>query len=538
MAQMFPSRPDADAPPSEVKVFWALKRGLPGEVLVLHGRRLFLPGDSRRRPREGEADFVIIHPMQGCLVLEVKGGGVGRDKQGWYSIDRHRSKNRIKDPGKQAQQTMHSLVKYFNGHAGGTGSGYWVWGVSLPDIDVKADLDPALPRALVLDRGGLDHPEAVVRGMFASHGFADTPMAEGLPREILNVIAPTLELVPSLSNRLREETPALVRLTEEQMDVLDLLQGMNRVVVDGVAGTGKTLIAMEKAKRLSASDKRVLFLCYNAPLADYLAARAHGFQVCTFHKFCKDMAKGSGQTFAPRDKPGFWDTDAPEILEKALDLLPDERFDAVIVDEGQDFKELWWLVIEKLLADQEDGVLYVFQDPKQDIYGGGSLEALHLQRGNLKYNCRNTRKIAQYSAQFVGAEAQTRPGAPDGTDVEVHSCRNSDESVDRVRTLLHRFAVEEALPTRNIVVLTTGSAEASPVWKARTFGNYRLVDLNMGAGPGEIRFASLHRFKGLEADVVILCDVSPSLEAQYPKHLYVASSRARLLLAVVRTEEA
>ena len=104
--------------------------------------------------------------------------------------------------------------------------------------------------------------------------------------------------------------------------------------------------------------------------------------------------------------------------------------------------------------------------------------------------------------------------------------------VDAVRKLVHKLVGENGVQTSQIAILTTGSVEHSPVHKVGKLGNISLVPLNQKPGSNEVRFSTLHRFKGLEADVVIVCDVKPDAEGCSPKHLYVATSRARHLLAV------
>src|SRR5262249_30385685 len=159
-----------------------------------------------------------------------------------------------------------------------------------------------------------------------------------------------------LASRLEDEAATLVRLTDEQIRVLDSLGEIRRLGIKGAAGTGKTLVAIQKARREAGNGRRVLVLCFNRYLADYLAERAEGFTVKTFHSLCRDLAKAAGIPFDPskaEDEPGFWANEAPGKLLEALDVYPDERYDVVIVDEGQDFREYWWIAIEKLLRDPE-----------------------------------------------------------------------------------------------------------------------------------------------------------------------------------------
>lgn len=537
MARAFPSSPDSDTPASERKVFEALREALPANWTVLHSRKIVLPARAGQPAFDREIDFIVLNPSWGFVGLEVKGGGVARTPAGWISIDRDGTEHSIKDPGQQAKSVVYAIKKWL---AGVPSSRAWAervafgWGVAFPDIDVTEDFGPDLPRALVLDRRGLEDPRSGLEKAcrYWSDSTTDFPLAA--QDSFVNALAPSLRLVPSLASRIDDEARVLVRLTEEQTQILDVLGEIRRLGVKGGAGTGKTLVAMEKARREAAAGRRVLFLCYNRPLADYLAERATGFTVKTFHQLCRGLARSAGIPFKPDDSGDFWESEAPDRLLEALDAYPDERYDVVIVDEGQDFLEYWWVAIEKLLANPKTGILWVFYDPHQNIYGGELAEISGLQPASLKWNCRNTRRIAIHASKLVDVDPGVRGDAPDGVAVEEFTCKTDAEMVQTVRKCLHRFVIEERISTDRIIVVSVRSAQASPVWRARRLGALTLVEFPAKPGSNEVQFASLQRFKGLEADVVVLCDVETERETCTRRHLYVGTSRARHVLVVAK----
>jgi superfamily I DNA/RNA helicase len=312
-----------------------------------------------------------------------------------------------------------------------------------------------------------------------------------------------------------------------------MLEDNHRVAIQGSAGTGKTVLALEKARRLSEEGQRTLLLCFNRPLADHLRRFASGFEVDTFHGFCSSKANLAKVSFhiptggSARD---FWEDEAPLKLLEALEARSDDRYDAIVVDEGQDFREHWWPSIEEALNDPAKGTLYVFFDPHQNIYGGGPPAALDIAPTRLVFNCRNTQRIAEYAGELVSASTRVRPGAPAGAAVESFACGSPEEMVSQVRKQLHRLVVEEKIAADQIVVLSTRSTKKSALAKQRKLGNLHLVDIDSPPGPAEIRFGSLQRFKGLEADVVLLVDVEAEARTSSPEHLYVGTSRARHLL--------
>ncbi|MEQ8690775.1 MAG: AAA family ATPase [Pseudomonadales bacterium] len=537
MARMIPEDLAPDIPSSERYVFNRLKESLPDNWIVIHGRRFLLP--SKGRPHEGEVDFLVLDPARGLLGLEVKGGGIERTEKGWFSKDRYGAIHPIKDPGRQSADATHAIYKFLNSANRFGRQGYRCktgWGVIFPDFEVRKSLGPGLPREVVLDRHDLADAHLAVTKMFKFCDVQGPALSEAAMSALLEELLPTFSLIPSLAARFQQDRDSLIRLTDEQTDTLDMLEANNRVAIEGAAGTGKTLLALEKARRLAAAGSRTLFLCFNRPLADELNKSADGFEVDTFHGFCSATSKLAKLAFKPpkgADQQAFWNNDAPEMLLEALELLPNVRYDAIVVDEGQDFKENWWPVIDEALADRPTGTLYVFFDPNQNIYEGGPPTAIGVSPIRLKYNCRNTTRIAEYSAQFVGAEVRSRVGAPQGAEVQRLQMANNREVLEQLRKTLHQLVVEQEIDPGQIVVLTARSVSTSLASKIDQLGNFRLVNIDSRKGALDIAFTSLGRFKGLEADAVILIDVESGAKYCSAAHLYVGASRARHLLVVL-----
>jgi hypothetical protein len=532
---MHPSEVSADSPESERYVFAKLRDGLPDSVCVVHARRVVIPARDRGRAEDAEVDFLLLDPERGLLGLEVKGGGVRRAPEGWFQRGRDGVERRIADPGAQAQRAVHAIDRYLRDQDAPRIP--FGWGVVLPDVDVRGALGPDLPRELVIDRLSFSDVPAAVARVFDANGLRGARIDEPVQRAFVRAIAPTVHLVAPLARRFEREADALLRLTDEQAGIIDALEAMPRVAIEGAAGTGKTLLAVEWARRIAAQGRRALLLCFNRPLADHLGSVAEGYDVQSFHGLCHDLAQEADIEFRVPESAAaqqrFWSDEAPLRLLESLDRLPERRWDAVIVDEGQDFRENWWAAIEELLREPRSGSLVVFYDPNQDIYGGGPPKYLGVAPARLVYNCRNTARIASWVARCVGAEARFRPGTPDGLEVGEIECRDEAALVQNVRTTLHELLHDGKVASEQIVVLSTRSPEKSCLARHRRLGSITLVPLSEAAGPGRVRFGSLHRFKGLEADVVLLV-VEPGALNSGPKHLYVGGSRARLMLVVMK----
>ena len=541
MATMYPSGPDPDTPMSEKKVFTILEQSLPADWVVFHSRRLNIP--TNRGLIEREIDFVILDPARGFIGLEVKGGQeIGRDQDGWYSIDHFGNFNRLsKDPGAQAQSAVHTLNGFLTRLPAFRSTRYrYGWGVAFPDFAARNFDDPSLSRQLVLGSEDLADAKTAFERLFDVNGIEKNPSLSSLKNAYIQSLYPMVRLAATLADRITEDEPQLVRLTEEQYDILDQLEEMPELVIKGGAGTGKTMLAMEKAKRMVENGKRVLFLCFNKPLADHLDKLACGFVVRTFHQFCSEMSRAAGFPFrVPNQKSDaqeFWANTAPDILENSSHALPDDKYDAIIVDEGQDFHEAWWIALLNFRA--KDSVFYVFADPNQKIYEKAHDDVsamLGCQAGKLKYNCRNTRNIANFCGDVIGVQQHVKAGAPDGVKVLTEQCDGPEAMVDGVRRHVHRLIAEQKIAPSRIVILTAGpgAAEKSPVWRARRLANCRLVELGTAPGPNEIVMATTRRFKGLESDVVIVCDVD-SLDSDSERNAeYVAYTRARHVLVIL-----
>ena len=570
MARMIPPFPALETPPSERYVYERFQSVLPDTWTVIHSQRFLLP--EKRGAWEGELDFLILDPSRGAIGLEVKGGGVERTAAGWSSVDRRGTRHDIKDPGRQASSAVHAIRKYLETTPGFGGKGFrcrFGWGVVLPNVESPADMGPDLPRDVVLDRSDFAHlrPSSVDR-VFARHCGDGQPLSEAGADAFVATLVERYPPAGRLFLQFKEENQRLEELTEQQMDILDSLAAHRRAAIKGAAGTGKTVLAMEKARRLATTGQRVLLLCFNRPLAQDLAARADGFgfDVETFHQFCRRLASQAGVRFEPRMKGDrdtrFWGEEAPARLLEALRQLPEDvRYDAIVVDEGQDFLPNWWSCLDEALRRRREGTLYAFYDSNQSIYGrdgGGPPGALEVMETRLVKNCRNTVRIAEYTARLVGTEPHVRAGAPQGQHVEEVICASSEEVVRRVAARLDQLVLREKVDPAAIAIVSTRTLKNSPFARDHRAGRFELVNLDERGRPPSsashrVVFDTLHRFKGLERDVVILLDLpggdldvtargaagraagtdddGPGLHA---RRRYVAASRARNLLVVVR----
>jgi hypothetical protein len=336
---------------AERRVYEALADLLGPDTTVFYSVA-WLTKAAGQAARDGEADFVVAHPDLGVLVLEVKGGRIGHDQVSgeWHSTDRGEHRHAIRDPFAQARQSHHALLHKLEEHP--VIRRFYIkigHGVVFPDsANPHKTLVPDAEPAIMVFAEDLNRIDECVKRMFDYwNGRVGQAMAvaPGFVQAVTDMLAPRVELRQSLGASLQADDRQLLRLTEGQFRVLDMLSRQRRVAVSGGAGTGKTLLALEKARRLAAEGLEVLLTCYNRPLADHLrrvAGPCERLTIANFHTYCWDMAKQAGtplpESAASDPPPGFYERTVPDALLAALDRVP-SRFDAIVVDEGQDLRQ-------------------------------------------------------------------------------------------------------------------------------------------------------------------------------------------------------
>ncbi|GIK76206.1 MAG: nuclease [Chloroflexota bacterium] len=499
-----------------------------------------------RRPagdaQDGEADFVIAHPELGVLVLEVKGGAISYDGiiGEWTSVNRNGEVFHIKDPAAQARTSKHALLQKLQDMPGWSKDWLTIGhAVAFPDTVVaNIQLRPDLPKEIVLDATSLATLEQALRRIFAyfqqADGRAGRPGADRL-QVMSDLLAKSFSLRTPLGVELAYQDERLIELTEQQMQVLDMLSFQRRATVCGCAGSGKTILALEKARRLAAEGFDVLLTCFNIQLAEHLTHRApDGVNVFHFHGLCEHLIKEAGvRAIPPRDPGSYYNQFLPDMLLEAIENLG-PQYDAIVVDEGQDFRENWWLALNELLRDPKTGVLYVFFDDNQNLYQGVTQLAglIDSQPFLLVENCRNTQQIHRLVASFHQQGSRLKARGPLGTAPQWLPYTTTDEMLRILRKTLHTLVNEEAIAPQDLVVLTPRAEARSALAEGLTLGNFSLTRKSQHP-PGQIQVSTIHRFKGLERKVVIIAELDEAAHRDKNLILYIGCSRARVHLILL-----
>jgi hypothetical protein len=526
---------------AEVRVYDKLAAILDDSFTVFYSSP-WLGTDHLGAEKDGECDFLVAHPRLGYVALEVKGGGISFDPAAdqWWSTDAQHFRHKIKDPVNQARSAKHELLRKLKS------SGRWrerfihvSHGVVFPDA-------AAPPRDL-----GADRPARI---FCCSREFADhfrewlgqrldegrnPPVCEPLGGDgiaaFTHVLASPFQLHFSVSAAMADAAEHMGVLEPTQFHILDHIADIARAEIRGGAGTGKTVIAAEEALRLASAGKRTLLTCYSSPLAVELArrlARVENLTVASFHTVCGQMAARAGIAIAPTGgDQQFYSEVLPAALLDAMARRPEERWEALVVDEGQDFLPNWWVAVSAALV--PGGILRVMSDSNQRVYAAGGVPGadLELIPIRLKRNLRNTQAIhGAAQVHYDGPEIEAQ--GPEGPAV-CWTPAAREQLVGATYAELRRLIYREEVAPSDIAILFP-SAE----W----FDPFRMV-----AARSDLEFAScddltseaviidtVRRFKGLERPAVILVVAASDMVGS--ELAYVGMSRPRTFLAVVATK--
>ena len=546
---------DSIEPYSEQQVIAELMAQLPKDCKLYHNFEFVKSSSASsksagRQLQEGEVDAVILWPEKGLLVLEIKGGQIEYcvNSHSWTTSNR-RGRFPIKDPMQQARRNMHELIAAIERELGEklTGTLNHGYAVVFPTSRTEGGLPHSFDEAIICDASRLGTIGRFIDGALKSWRRENAlTKNNGLTTEqIHRAMLPAFRLIPSLKSRVSGESEVLHRLTTEQSSFLDYAANMKRMRIDGVAGSGKTLLAVEQCRRLAKEGSRTLLLCYNKSLASWLQStladdeNSDNISAMTFHDLCESACAEAKIEFKPENSDEFWVEQTAELLADASSSL--EPYDAIIVDEGQDFYGTWWLVIEDLLKD--DGRLVVFCDPQQDIFNADGLDALDVgdRIMNLPVNCRNTQSIASHCEGIISANASSHVKAPKGSPVEVKVLPDDGKRLDYVKELVTNLIKEEGLSSSQIAILSPWRKENTCLSDIENIARIPLTNSieEWDSGNG-VLCTTIRAFKGLEADVLLLIDIpSPGEHRVFSvSDYYVGCSRAKSVLYVVAKQKA
>lgn len=538
--------------PGERDLFFRF-RDDPGtsEWIVLHS----LDIARHTSQRSGEADFVVIVPGKGVLCLEVKAHSHVRCQGGLWIYGSRGEQREARGPFRQASEAMHSLRGRVSNRDPSLAHVVFWSGVIFTSVDFRVQseewhdwqvVDAASLRSRpisVLLREMLDRGRRHLLETRSTNWFDPSrpePSRAQCDR-LVQLMRPDFELYESPRERSRGRDAQLKRYTSEQFGALDAMETNPRVVFEGPAGTGKTLLAIEGARRAKAAGRRVLLMCFNRLLGSWLERETElllpEVRATTIHRYMLGLAR---QGPPANEVPArYWEEELPA---KAIDgLLAEdapEPFDEIIVDEAQDiiFAPYLDVIDLSLRGGLAAGRWRLFGDFEgQAIYRmphGPLAELLERRAGavprySLRINCRNTPRVAELVHALGGlVPPYSRVLRPDdGVAPEIRYFHSGEEQDAMLRRALQELE-RDGFYGDDVVILSPRAQDAcaartaSPLW-----ADTRLRQ----AGPtstGYTTFCSIHAFKGLESPAVIVTDIERVGGHEASSLFYVASTRA------------
>lgn len=518
----FPPVPTfGDGRHGERAVWEALQSHLPQEAALFYSR--WIVEDAR----EHEVDLLVAWPGVGMAAIEVKGGHVSRDDQDRWWSSRGSDRREIAHPLVQASDARHALQRWLARNAAGLRRVRMQHLLALPHMAVALSYDPAdCPRRLVIDKDDLQHIDVVVREAI-ERGDGFEPLGNLQLEELIALLTMQSPSQSTLLTMAEEHEQRVDQMTRDQAETMRCLGQFSRLAVIGGAGTGKTWMALEQARRLTKDGKRVALLCYSRGLGRFLQRMTSTWRkppgyVGLFH----DLALDWGAPPATGDESDYYEQELPQALGELARLRPvEDRFDAVIVDEAQDFGELWWPSLLECLKDPVNGGVFVFMDQGQRIFSRQAEPPISIPPYVLYENIRNTKRIAQVFGSL--AQGQSTYSGIEGPPVRFVQC-DPEEATDRADDAVD--ALLDDWQPGQIALLTTKhrhNLQREVVdrkgWDAYWDGFLAADDVFYGHVLG---------FKGLERPIVVLA-VNGFKELDHAREmLYVGLSRARTLLVV------
>ena len=528
MPIVIPDRP-RPANASEEKVLNLLREQLGDDDVVVVGQRV------TDHQKDHEIDFVVAIEGGGIVCIEVKGGEVLHTGVEW--LQKIRGRFKTIDPVRQVRQARYALRNFVEADPRwNQPRPRWNHVIVLTNSALPHDFALAdCPNWMAIDRDGLDDLGERLRQISLDQK-TDLPLLTPLTMEQLRTALggrglPQRDVVA----RALENEDAADILTEQQAVILTAVQLLPRVEIRGGAGSGKTFMAVEQARRLAAKGQRVALICYSHGLASYLrritadwSRRTKPGYVGEFHSLgiVWGAPEGPDENQRTRETSHFFEHELPAtMLELATNLPHGQRFDAIVIDEAQDFADSWWDPVLAALRDPDEGGLYVFIDEGQRVFDRQGTPPVPLVPLILDQNIRNTRQIATAFQPLVDHPMRLLGG--DGPEVRFVPC-TEDDALDVGDDQVERL-IEEGWRPEDVALLTTGSRH--PEQQSRqAAGNIAYWDSFWDAE--QVFYGHVLGFKGLERRAIVLVVNDRYALERASERLYVGLSRARDQLVV------
>ena len=525
MARLYPEiENDYHSSYGEFQIFESLKQ-LPNDWHIYHSLN-WKDRSKNGRITWGEADFVIFNKNYGLLVIEVKSGGISFKNGKWLQtrLDNYEV-SEMKNPFNQANRSKYKLIDEIDfklpyGDRCFIDKAVWFPSISINDLN-NISLPLEYDKKLILTKESLTNPLQAILSIYNFYNSSRyTMLSKNSENIILDTIMPNFDLIPSASNVKDEADYVFYQLTNEQKKVLDFINDQQTVAIQGSAGTGKTFIAVEQAKRLSV-EKKVLFLCFNKFLYYHLENKCKQDNVDYFnlHTF---LSKYSSDDLSTDEK-------CLKAL-KSIDFGNVLDYEAIIIDEAQDINDK--ILIEFYeICKRLNYNFYLFYDKNQMLFQNKLPKCLEEFdcKLTLTKNCRNTLKIVQTINSVFNINTSSNGFSISGVMPTFYFIDSSIQ--EKLKNIISDY-LSAGYSQKDITILTLSTEDESCLNNVTHIGNYKINHESINDG---IFFTTSKKFKGLESNIIIVIDFDAKKysDYEYMKNLYVSLSRARQRLSLI-----
>lgn len=527
-----------------------------------------------------EIDGILYHPNWGMLLVECKDGTITAEKQ--KDLDelvwKQSGKILSRSPADQVKSLIHLLHDHFSKIFPKKDRGYYhiriQWATFFPEMESAKHIVGSIPLSHLFLKGDTASPrifEQKVRralttkeSSFGGKPYPNESLSGENLQKLMDFFASYEE--PSWPELWAMNESMRVQPTDLQKMLMKTITRNSRMRIEGVAGSGKSMLVKWEAERLVKEGKRIAVLCYNDLLAEQLEQSLNpgkrqdvSVEVHSFHRFAQKYVRLAKVPGAPKKEPSDSDTknsyfeNLPANFDRALDILRNENskkssqsnrfFDALLIDEGQDFENGWLDTALKLLKDREGGTVRFFYDPAQTLYardvlGNATINAMPVMV--LPCGYRSTRKILDWICSETDIRIPCYDNTPLGKDVEVRFYTDAQKQTEMLRKEVERLQKKKVEP-KDILVVSLHSRKHSGL-KDIDSETFKWSNVNESLDGQKINIVSARRYKGLDSRVVILCDMTASQnDPGFPysdSHLLlVAATRAREHLIVFKEQK-
>lgn len=529
---------------AEVQIFDSLSAAkLPKDTNIYYSVA-WLNKDIRSPRWDGECDFIIIDKDYGAIFIEVKGGVIRKEGASWYQNERKLKKS----PLMQAKDSTYQVTANFNrrwqkNHYNERIPSFnYGWFAFFPHSSKNKNSEISMSED-IQQIGFSEDLENITKKIYdffnykpsESIGKKDELGLQG--QNIFHdlIIGKNLDFSLPLDKQLKANSFEVKQLSKEQDKVISIIDQMKKIWIIGPAGSGKTTIALRTLAQYQDQPKSILFLCKNKLLSDSIKARysQNNITVKTFDSYIIDLVKISKDESARKaalsslGERGYTSEIQNILIDVAFDSINEnkKKYDFIIVDESQDFKEHWWELISALM--HEDSYLRIFGDMNQNLWGNKKPTIDGLQKTYLKEVFRNSQEIAKRTMLFCDQQGEDLSlKGPIMGDIIL-----SDTSKEKgLKDIIKQLIKHEIIDPSDITILCR--KKRLKALRNTVVAGIKISD-DWSNRSKDIFATTVYHYKGMESHIVIMMiDDEWSLE-----ELYIGMSRAITNLYIFAKEE-